>query len=324
MEAIRTYLDNVFAAFPQTQQVRALKADMQAGMEEKYHALKAQGKSEHEAVGSVIANFGSMDEITAELGLSREEALPKSGMAITRDEAFEYVHLMKKSGTWIGIGVWLIITGVAGMVAVNHFFAINAVGLFVLLSCIAAAVAMFIINGTRMGHYEKYEEEQIHLDSQTKADLELQSARLMPRYAAKIAGGVAAILLAVGLQALFSDLTLMSVDFVPLTVIGFAPMFLFIVGFAVFLFITASSQHSALENLLGKGEFKHKAKNKKAERIIGTVAAVFWPGATAAFLLWSFVWDAWHISWVIWPVAGVLFAAFAGGIGVWYSAKEEE
>jgi|GEM_PF-247120 len=58
MDVIKTYLDNVFAAFPQTEKLRALKGEMLAGMEEKYHALKNEGKSENEAIGGVIANFG--------------------------------------------------------------------------------------------------------------------------------------------------------------------------------------------------------------------------------------------------------------------------
>jgi len=326
MNAIQTYLDNVFAAFPQTSRVQALKAEMQAGMEEKYHELKAQGKSEHEAVGSVIANFGSMDEITAELGLAQnrtrndyydEDDDHEDNLTVTRDEAFEYVGLMKKSGRWIGAGVWLILTGVAGLVLINNFtlsvVESNAIGVLVLMAFIAAAVALFVINGTRMARYEAYEESRILLDPQTRTDLEQQSARFMSRYAAMIASGIAAILLAVGLYVLLSQLT-------ALTYITSVPLLLCIVGGAVFLFVNASSQHSAYENLLGRGEYEYTAKmqTQKSDRIIGTVAAIFWPAAVAVYLLWSFVGNAWHISWVIWPVAGVLFGAFAGGISVWH------
>ena len=322
MEAIRTYLDNVFAAFEQTPRLLALKAEMQAGMEEKYHALKQEGKSEHEAVGNVIADFGSMDEITAELGLAREESVPvpQNGLTVSREEAFEYVRLMKKSGRWIGFGVWLILAGVAALVTINGFIGAYGIGVFVLLSFVTAAVTMFIVNGTRMSRYEEYKESQIILDSQTRADLKQQQARFMSRFAFRIAGGVAMILLAVGLQVLFSDLVLFSVNFMSLTDISFAPVFLLIVGFAVFMFVNASYQKSTYDILLGEGEYKHAAteKGKKADRIIGTVAVVFWPVITATFLLWGFVWDAWHISWVIWPVAGILFGAFAGGMGVWY------
>ena len=61
MDVIKTYLDNVFAGFPQTEQVRALKREMLSSMEEKYHALIESGKSEHEAAYGVIADFGRID-----------------------------------------------------------------------------------------------------------------------------------------------------------------------------------------------------------------------------------------------------------------------
>ena len=45
MDAIKTYLDNVFAAFPQTERVLAFKREMLMGMEEKYYELKRENKS---------------------------------------------------------------------------------------------------------------------------------------------------------------------------------------------------------------------------------------------------------------------------------------
>ena len=29
--------------------------------------------------------------------------------------------------------------------------------------------------------------------------------------------------------------------------------------------------------------------------------------ATAIYLGWSFLTDDWHITWVVWPIAGILF-----------------
>ena len=36
---------------------------------------------------------------------------------------------------------------------------------------------------------------------------------------------------------------------------------------------------------------------------------MYWPLAAAVYLGWSFLGDAWERSWVMWPIAGVLFAA---------------
>ena len=77
MDAIKTYLDNVFAAYPQSNEVQSLKRDMLANMEEKYAMLRQSGKSEHEAAYSVIPNFGSIEEITAEMS-PRKRTMPQA------------------------------------------------------------------------------------------------------------------------------------------------------------------------------------------------------------------------------------------------------
>ena len=73
METIRTYIDNMFVSLPKTEQVLKAKSDLLDMMEDKYNALKAEGKSENEAVGHVISEFGNIDELTNELGIETEE-----------------------------------------------------------------------------------------------------------------------------------------------------------------------------------------------------------------------------------------------------------
>jgi asparagine N-glycosylation enzyme membrane subunit Stt3 len=43
--------------------------------------------------------------------------------------------------------------------------------------------------------------------------------------------------------------------------------------------------------------------------VIGAIATVYWLLVVAAFLAYSFFSNDWQNSWIIWPVAGVLFAA---------------
>lgn len=66
------------------------------------------------------------------------------------------------------------------------------------------------------------------------------------------------------------------------------------------------------------------AGSKDDERsLVGVIAAFYWPITTAIFLAWSFIGDAWGQSWIIWPIAGVLFGALAGGIGSIESYREK-
>ena len=71
MEAIREYLHNMFLNLPETPQVLRAKAELMEMMEDKYEELMQEGMSEKEAVGTVISEFGNLDELAEELGIAR-------------------------------------------------------------------------------------------------------------------------------------------------------------------------------------------------------------------------------------------------------------
>ena len=81
MEAIRNYVEALFAALPQREDILRLKADMLANLEDKFNALLAEGKSEAEATGVVIASIGSTEDLLRELGLPEKEAAPTENSA---------------------------------------------------------------------------------------------------------------------------------------------------------------------------------------------------------------------------------------------------
>jgi len=325
METIKTYLDNVFAVFPQTERVLALKLEMLTGMEEKYHELIADGKSEHEAVGSVIANFGSIDEIVAEMGIAPNAAEPDDGIRLSGEEAFDFLAQTRRSSSFIAIGVWLVLAGVSAMLLIGWLYGaddsiFSAFGVLVLLLTVAGAVPIFIVNAMRLERFEIYELQGVQLDMQTQADIEKQSARYTPRFIARISTGAVFLILAVGALIFARSLGY-----------GFQMIIVLIMtaGFSVFLFIPAGMIKSAYDVLLNKGDYAEivrfsRFELKKGERIIATVASAYWPLVIAAYLLWSFIGSAWSISWVIWPAAALLFGAIAGGIGAWFATSTKK
>ena len=62
--------------------------------------------------------------------------------------------------------------------------------------------------------------------------------------------------------------------------------------------------------LLQEGEYTKEEKlfKKKTD----TFSGVYWCLTTAIYLAWSFWTMSWDITWIVWPVAGVLFAALLG------------
>ena len=63
METIREYLNNMFAGLPDTPEVHRAYDELAAMMEDKYTELIEEGCSENEAVGTVISEFGNLEEL---------------------------------------------------------------------------------------------------------------------------------------------------------------------------------------------------------------------------------------------------------------------
>ena len=78
------------------------------------------------------------------------------------------------------------------------------------------------------------------------------------------------------------------------------------VALGVMFFIVAGVRWASMQKLLKEGEFSEKGKQKN--KIIEAIGTVYWLLVTAIYLGWSFLTSDWHITWVIWPIAGVLFA----------------
>ena len=127
METIRNYLDNLFAGLPKTAKVLELKNNIFSNMEDKYNELKQQGKTENEAIGIVISEFGNIDELVSELNL--QPAMP-SGIQtpvdvmplpplVTKDEVEAYLNVKRVMGIQIGLGVFLCILAPAMLILLS-------------------------------------------------------------------------------------------------------------------------------------------------------------------------------------------------------------
>ena len=79
-----------------------------------------------------------------------------------------------------------------------------------------------------------------------------------------------------------------------------------LVSCGVFLFVSRGLVRKSFTKLLQEGDFtpEKKANGKVVEKIAG----IYWCVVTAIYLLWSFLTNDWGYTWLVWPVAGVLFA----------------
>ena len=103
MEAIREYLSNMFMNLPETPQVLRAKAELMEMMEDKYEELIAEGMSEKEAVGTVISEFGNLDELAEELGIGdfmKKEEEPQEKKSIKYGSRLRTIFY---NGKYIGL-----------------------------------------------------------------------------------------------------------------------------------------------------------------------------------------------------------------------------
>ena len=60
----------MFMNLPRTKEVERAKEELLQMMEDKYNELEKYGKTDNEAVGIVISEFGNLEELADDLGIS--------------------------------------------------------------------------------------------------------------------------------------------------------------------------------------------------------------------------------------------------------------
>ncbi len=77
-----------------------------------------------------------------------------------------------------------------------------------------------------------------------------------------------------------------------------------LVGIAVFIFIVVGVQQASMEKLLKEGEYAQEQKERNV--LLETIGASYWGVLAAIYFAWSFLADAWHISWIVFVIGGIL------------------
>lgn len=188
-------------------------------------------------------------------------------------------------------------------------------GLAVLFVMVAIAVAVFIYVGFKHSPYEFLEKENFELAYGVSGMVRERQKTFRNTY---IKGNIIATCLCI-----LSPIVLLLGAFTAnslLTVVFLCAMLL-IVGLAVGIFVAVGVQWASMERLLREGEFA--PKEKAESKLSSVIANVYWPLATAIYLVWSFLSGNWHITWVLWPVAGILYGALMGVVKL-FAEKDEK
>lgn len=98
-------------------------------------------------------------------------------------------------------------------------------------------------------------------------------------------------------------------------------LLLIIVSIGVNILIRAGMIKSSYDTLLQEGEYTKEEKHLKKKT--DDFSGAYWCLVVVIYLGWSFSTNNWKMTWIIWPVAGILYAAVFGIVKMIVRNKDE-
>ena len=252
------------------------------------------------------------EEAPAQELMPVDKGLEETIRNVSMEEAATFLEYNETASRMISTGVMICILspvilillgGLAeqGRIAMNESVA-EAAGTALLLIMVAVAVGIFIREGMRGKKYEYLERIAIDTDygvdgmvkERRDAYAETHSRRL-------IIGVMLCIVSAVPMLAVYAVKYTNNSDLFPLICIV---LLLVMCAVGVKLIVLTCCKQGGFDRLLEEGDYTRI--NKEAGKYDG----IYWAIALAVYLIWSFATMRWEITWIVWPVAGVLYAAF--------------
>lgn len=267
-----------------------------------------------------------LEELSSEEGMAFGEREESSARVISAEEAEEFLTETKSFGKMIGLGVVLcilspscaiLLSGLteSGWLTLTDAMA-DGISVTVLLLMIAMAVVIFILKGIHYSKYDYLEKGQIIPGYGVEGIASKRKEAFSGTFAICIAIGVALCILGIIPLAFLQE-----TETETMTECVCAVFLLAMVAAAVYLFIYAGIIYGSYDKLLRIGDYTKE--NIDFKHTMEPIAAIYWCLATALYLFWSFYTGKWFFTWIVWPVAAVLYAAIVGIVKVIMNAKKK-
>ena len=279
MNAIRNYLDNMFRNLPNTEAVRRAKSELLQMMEDKYEELISEGKTENEAVGIVISEFGNLDELADSLGIS--EAVTENPVEdkpmLSMDRVKEYLSMINTKAILLPLGIALCIVSVVSPILSDILpDALDVIGAGGMFGIIAIAVGLFIFSGIKSKEYAEVKNKECSLSIEGAEYVRNERRGFKNSYGLMSSFGIGLCIL-----SFLNPILLDRIPFINSNV-GAAMMFVF-VALGVFLITSANTRMNGYDRLLALNESgkmseefvpKSDRKVNKAPIIICSIIAI--------------------------------------------------
>lgn len=238
------------------------------------------------------------------------EAEHSSIRRITLTQANEFLEWRKHAASRIAAASFLCIFSVIPLLllgslseATGNRFSENlagGIGLTALLAIVAVAVAIFTFCGFKNAPYEFIDKEPFETEYGVTGMVKERQKAYRSTY---IKYNVIGTSLSVVSPIPFFIGSIMEEEFFAAVMLA---IMMFIAGIGVVFFVIAGVRWASMQKLLKEGDYT--LRNKERIRVRETVSTIYWLSATVVFLAWSFLTADWGTTWMVWPIAGILFA----------------
>lgn len=260
------------------------------------------------ALFGVTTDYLLKDELESEEFTSGEDSAIRR---LTLAEANEYLALRKNASVRMAAATFLCIVSVIPLLILSALAespaygilenSASAAGLIVLFLFIAAAVAAFLSCSFKNAPYAFLDKEPFDTEYGVTGMVSERQRQYKSTYArCNMVGTMLCILSPVPIfigMAEGSDLAMI------LAVCGM----LFLAGVGAAVFVVTGVRWAGMQKILQSGDYApaEKKRNQKEKAL----SAAYWTLAVAVYLGWNFTTEDWKNTWIVWPVAGVLYAA---------------
>lgn len=253
----------------------------------------------------VTTDYLLKDEIEEE---RLNEYVETKTIKVSIEEANQYLDMKSRGSRIVANATSLFILSpvpliVLGKMTEDH--TLVGFGLVFLLILVAIAVYLFVNYGLHESHMQHLEKESFETEYGVSGMVRERREQYESTFTRNIAIGVVLCILSV-IPTIMAGVMEVE-DYMSGISVG---LLLIIVSIGVNILIRADMIKSSYDTLLQEGEYTKEEKHLKKKT--DAFSGAYWCLIVAIYLGWSFWTNNWKFTWIIWPVAGVLYAAVLG------------
>ena len=234
--------------------------------------------------------------------------------SVSMEQANAFLTYNEKAASTISTGVMLCILSPVLLIVLPYLSEVGKLslsqevstmlGLIVLLIMVACGVALFVLTGIKGKPFAFLENQIIETEYGVSGMVNERRDAYEATHARLLIMGIglciiSAIPLFVTMMMGYMNQTVDALY----TLLGVS-LLLVLVAIGVKMIVVTSVKQGGFDKLLEEGDYSRL--NKKA----GVWDGIYWAFITAIYFGWSFITMRWEMTWIVWPIAGVIFAAY--------------